>query len=476
MKILLLVPNIKSYDTMPSLSVASLKGFVNEKTDHEAKILDLVFHRKHWKTYLDEKIRNEKPDIIGISVLSFNYPEAIQIARFIKENFDLKIIFGGVHVILSPQEVIENDDVDMICTGEGENVLKELLDKSLDCKEIEGIWYKEKGKIIKNKNRKLIENLDSLPFPDFEDFDLEHYFAINHHHFPIMGSRGCPYSCTYCGNHALRKKLEGKYVRLRSVDSIIEEIQLRIKLYFDRGLRHLYFFDDTFILDKQFVSELCKKYKENGFDKKVKWTANVRANLVTDEIMKMMKDAGCFEVRMGVESGNDYILNTVYKRNMTRDQLIKAFKIITDNGLRLRLDFILGAPDETLEMMEESFDLAKKSGGDQVFFSRLYLFPGTEIKEICEKEKIVENDLDIRTKGFHAIQKTKFVSNEGLNSMRRRISWWQMQRYIYDGFRLKGACFIKDILTFLLYYKWKYDLEFNQIYRWNIQRYKLHIA
>jgi anaerobic magnesium-protoporphyrin IX monomethyl ester cyclase len=476
MKILLIVPNIKSYDTMPSLSVATLKGFINEKTEHEAKIIDLVFHKKHWKTYLGEKIRKEKPGIIGISVLSFNYPEALQITRFIKENFDLKIILGGVHVILSPQEVIENGDVDIICTGEGENVLKELLDNSLNCTEIEGIWYKHKGKIIKNKPRKLIEDLDGLPFPDFEDFDLEHYFVINHHHLPVMGSRGCPYSCTYCGNHALRKKLEGKYVRLRSVDNILEEIQLRIKQYLGRGFRYLYFFDDTFILDKQFVNELCQKYKKNGFDKQIKWTANVRANLVTDELMKMMKGAGCYEVRMGVESGNDYILNTVYKRNMTKDQLVEAFKIITNNGLRLRLDFILGAPDETLEMMEESFDLAKNSGGDQVFFSRLYLFPGTEIKEICEKEKTVESDFDVRTKGFHAVQQTKFVSNGDIKNIGRKISWWQMQRYIDEGFRLKGISFPKDVLTFLFYHKWKYGLEFNQIYRWNIQRYKLHIV
>ena len=461
---------------MPSLSVATLKGFINEKTKHEAKILDLVFHKKHWKNYLEGKIQKEKPDIIGISVLSFNYPEALEIARFIKEQFDLKIIMGGVHVILSPQEVIGKNEVDIVCIGEGEGVLKELLDNSLNCTNVAGIWYKKNKKIIKNKPRKLIEDLDSLPFPDFEDFELEHYFVINHYHLPIMGSRGCPYSCTYCGNHALRKKLDGKYVRLRSVDNIIEEIQLRIKQYLDRGFRYLYFFDDTLILDKQFVLRLCQKYKNNGFDKQIKWTANVRANLVTDELMKMMKDAGCYEARMGVESGNDYILNTVYKRNMTKEQLVDAFKIITGNGLRLRLDFILGAPDETLDMMEESFDLAKNSGGDQVFFSRLYLFPGTEIKEICEKEKIVENDFDVKTKGFHAVEKTKFVSNEKLKNMARKISWWQMQRYIVDGFRLKHLSFPKDLLIFLLYYKWKYDLEFNQLYRWNIQRYKLGIA
>ena len=328
MKTLLIVPNTKSYDVMPSVSASTLKAFIKEKTNHDAKIIDLVFHKKIWKEYITRKIKEEKPDLIGFTCLSFNYPEAIEIAKFIKENFQLKIIFGGVHIILSPEEVIEKDEVDIVCTGEGEEVLKELLDNSLDCKNIKGIWYKEKGKIIKNINRKLIENLDSLPFPDFNDFDLAKYFPMNHQHLPIMGSRGCPYDCTFCGNHALKKKLEGKYVRFRSVDSIIEEIELRMKQFYDKGMKFLYFFDDTFILHKEFVDEFCRKFKKKEFHKKIKWTANVRANLVTNDIIKKMKDAGCYEVRMGVESGNDYIRNDVYNRKMSKEHLNNAFRII----------------------------------------------------------------------------------------------------------------------------------------------------
>ena len=124
MKVLLIVPNIKSYDMMPCLSVATLKGFINKKTKHKATIIDLVYYRKDWKYYLSKKIREEKPNLIGFSVLSFNYPEALKIAKFIKKNHNIKIIFGGVHVILSPGEVIKNDEVDIVCLGEGENVLK----------------------------------------------------------------------------------------------------------------------------------------------------------------------------------------------------------------------------------------------------------------------------------------------------------------------------------------------------------------
>jgi len=475
MKILLVVPNIKSYDVMPCLSVASIKGFIKEKTRHEAKIIDLIFNKKNWKNYISKRISEEKPDLIGFSVLSFNYPEALEIAQYIKENFDIKIIFGGIHVILSPQEVIEKAEVDIVCTGEGEFVLKDLLDESLNCKNIEGVWYKENGKIIKNKNRRLIENLDELPFPDFDDFELKKYFPLNHNHLPIMGSRGCPYNCTFCSNHALKKKLDGKYVRFRTVDSVIEEIELRIKQFFNEGMKFLYFFDDTFILHKDFVDEFCKKFKKKGFHKKIKWTANVRANLVDDDVIKKMKDAGCYEVRMGVESGNDYIRNSVYNRNMSNEQLVNAFKIIKKHDLVLRLDFIIGAPYETLEMMEESFDFAKQSGGDRIFFARLYPFPGTKIKDVCEKEQTIEKNTRLGDGGMPPIDKTKFVTKKQIKRLFRNINWWQGQRYFNKGFKLKGYKFLFDLILFLIYYKHKYNLEMNQIYRWNVQRYQLGI-
>jgi radical SAM superfamily enzyme YgiQ (UPF0313 family) len=473
MRVLLIVPNMNSHDAMPSLSVAHLNGFINEKSNHVASIADLSYHKKDWKKYLLNKIKEEKPDLIGFSVLSFNYPEAIMIARFIKDYFTIKIIFGGVHVILAPEEVIENNAIDIISIGEGEQVLKELLDKSLNCENIHGIWYKQDGIVIKNKKRKLISNLDTLAFPDFKDFEIERYFIVNHNHFPIMASRGCPYNCTYCSNHVLRKNLEGKYVRFRSVDSVIKEIELRINQYSNRGLKFFYFFDDTFISNTKFILEFCKKYKEKGFHTRFKWTANVRANLVTEEIIKAMKDAGCYEVRMGVESGNDYIRNSVYKRNMSHQQLINTFRITKKYYLQLRLDFIIGAPYETLDMMEESLQLAKQSKGDRIFFARLYPFPGTEIKTICEKEQTIQQNIPFGEKGMPPVERTKFVTKKQLNKFAKKISKWQIQRYINQGLKMRGFLYIWDIFLFLLYYKHKYGLEFNQIYRWHVEKYTL---
>ena len=475
MKILLIEPNINLHALMPTMSLAYIKGFINEKTEHEAKIIDLIFHKKDWKNHLMEEIRKEKPDLIGLSVLSFNYAESLKIARCVKNNFDIKTVFGGVHVILSPKAVIQNNEVDIVCTGEGEMVLKELLDKDLNCKNVRGIWYKSDGQIIKNKNRKLIENLGNLAFPDFNDFDLEKYFVINHNHLPIMASRGCPYDCSYCSNHALKKKLEGKYVRFRSVDNIVQEIELRIKQHHKEGFKYLYFFDDTFILDKEFVLEFCKKFKEKGFDKLIKWNVNVRADLVTDEIIKSMKGAGCYEVRMGVEAGNDYIRNKVYKKNTTKEQIFDAFETIKKYGLQLRLYFIIGAPHETVDMMKESLDMAKQSLADEAFFSLLYPLPGTKIKKICEKENIIEkkNGRKCTIMIIKPITKTNFVSGTQLQKVNQKIKKWQSGKYFYEGLKNNKIFFLWGMFLFLLYFKRKYSLEQNQIFRWTVQKYKL---
>ena len=475
MKILLIEPNIEGYVLMPTMSLAILKGQINKKTDHEAKIVDLIFNKKGWKNYLFKKIKKERPDLIGLSVLSFNYLQALEISKFIKKYFKIKIMFGGVHVILSPEEVIKNKEVDMVCIGEGEETIKELLDKNLNCKGVGGLWYTENNEVIKNEPRRLIEKLDDLAFPDWDDFELEKYFLINNNHLPIMASRGCPYNCTYCSNHVLKKKLKGKYVRFRTVDDVIKEIEQRIKQYSKKGFKYLFFYDDIFILYKDFVLEFCKKFKEKGFHKLIKWNVNVRANLVTEEIIKVMKGAGCYEVRMGVEAGNDYIRNKIYKRNMKKEEIYNAIRIIKKHKLRLRLKFIIGAPYETIEMMEESFDLAKKSKADYILFPILVPLPATEIKDICVKEGLIEK------KGFKTFQdmfsnpvvRTKYATRKQVKKMASKIRKYQFKKYLLEGLRTTGPLFFLDFLIFLLYYKRKYNLELDHAYRFTINKYLL---
>ncbi len=474
MKVLFIEPpNSTSTSMLPPISLPTLKGFIKTKTDHDAKILDLLFHRKDWQQLVLEEIKKEKPDLIGFSMLSFNYQAILGIARFIKQHSTIPIIAGGVHVILSPQEVLSNQEIDIVCIGEGEYVLKELLDNSLDRSGVDGIWYKDNGEIMKNKPRQLITDLDELAFPDFDDFDIQKCLFIYNNHLSIMASRGCPYSCSYCNNHALRRILKGTYVRFRSVENVIEEIDERITQYYDKGFRYFYFFDDTFILNKDYVLKFCKQFKEKGFHKLLRWNVNIRANLVTDELMKALKDAGCYQVRMGIESGNEFIRNTIYHREMANQEIYDAVDIIKKNNLQLRLYFMVGAPPETIEMMHESLRMAQSLNADEIFFGVLYPLPGTDIRKLCEDEHVLETKNESGFSEIAAIKKTNYVSSAQIQRFLRQVQRWQMRHYIQVGLELRGPLFILDCLRFIFLYKRKYHFEMDQLFRWNVQKYTL---
>jgi anaerobic magnesium-protoporphyrin IX monomethyl ester cyclase len=474
MKVLFIEPpSTTSISMLPPITLPTLKGFIKQTTSHDAKILDLVFHGDDWQTLVLNEIKKERPDLIGFSMLSFNYHSILTIARFIKQHTTIPIIAGGVHVILSPEDVIHNNEIDIVCIGEGEYVLRELLDASLDCSSVDGIWYKQKGTIVKNEPRLLITDLDRYAIPDFDDFDMKKCLFIFNNHLPIMASRGCPYSCSYCNNHALRRTLKGTYVRFRSVGHVIEEIDQRITQYYDMGFRYFYFFDDTFILNKDYVLKFCERFKEKGFHKLLRWNVNIRANLVTHELMRTLKDAGCYQVRMGIESGNEVIRNSVYNRGMTNKEIYDAVEIIKKNNLQLRLYFMVGAPQETLEMMQESLRMAKRLHADEIFFSLLYPLPGTDILRLCENEQVLEKKIDTDSFDIGPVKKTKYVSSAEIQHFLREVTHWQMRQYIQDGLRLRGPLFVTDCFRFLLAYRKPYHFEMDQLFRWNVQRYKL---
>jgi len=475
MKILFIEPNISGNTIMPSLSIAALKSFINNRTSHDARTLDLTFNKNRWKERVAGYINESKPDIVGLSVLSFNLGQSLDIAAYIKKNAKVKIIFGGIHPTLLPEKVINHDEVDYVCVGEGEMTLKELMDNDLDFTGVKGMWAKDGKEIIKQDDRNVMDDLDALPFPDWSEFDMDKFFVVNNDHFPIMASRGCPYDCTYCSNHALKKRMKGRYVRFRHVDNVIREIQERLATYKRGTFRYLFFYDDTFILNSEYVHEFCGKYREAGLHKILKWNVNVRANLVKNDMIKEMKASGCYEVRMGVESANDFLRNDIYKRNMSKEEIEQAILIIKNNGLRLRLQFMIGAPYETREMMQESFDMAKKAKADYILFPVLMPLPCTEINKICKKEQLIEEDgfTDSIQMYTSPVMKTKYLTRSDIKGFVRKVRLYQIRKYFLEGLGIKGVFFIWDLIVFFLYYKPRYKLNIDNAWRFTIGKYNL---
>ena len=244
--------------------------------------------------YIDA-LGDHSPDIIAFSSISNYFSDIKTLAEWTRQEFESPIIYGGPHCTLVPDECMDTGLFDIICRGEGEEAIVELCDALQNGQPITGIknlWVKSDGKIYKNPIRPLIEDLDTLPSLDYELFDYETLVdATAFGRLVTMASRGCPYNCTYCCNHTFRELYPNKnrYVRFRSVDKVISEIEKGLKKY--PNLKEVRFFDDTLTLKKSWFREFVEKYKERiGLP----WTCTTRVDFLTKELLVRMKEAGLY--------------------------------------------------------------------------------------------------------------------------------------------------------------------------------------
>jgi radical SAM superfamily enzyme YgiQ (UPF0313 family) len=269
----------------------------------------------------------------------------------------------------------------MVCIGEGEGALLDLLnaiDKKKDIIKIKNLWVKKDKKIYKNPVRPLIQNLDSLPFPDrelFEDYDNEQF----------MTGRGCPYTCSYCINHKLIKLYSGQYfVRYRSIKNVFKEIKEVDK---KSRIKNIAFIDETFTTSKKRAKEFCKKYeKEIG----IPFSIQTRANTVDKEIIASLKNAGCYLILIGIENANENIRNNMLRRNMTKEQIINAFKTAKEAGIQTFSFNMIGVPGETRKTIIETIDFNKELGTERRQYSIYFPFKGTELGDFCYEKNYVK--------------------------------------------------------------------------------------
>lgn len=383
MKILFVYPNIVESPKDISTGIAILSALCKEK-GHKTALINSSFGIKDEE--IITKTKNFKPDLIAITTATNDFEYACHIANLLKK-LNKPIIVGGYHPTIAPEETISKDCFDMICIGEGELTIIELIDKLEQGKKIDKIknlWIKNKIKIIKNPIRPLLQNLNFLPFPDRELFNYEKYLEWNHGTATFLSTRGCPFNCSYCINHYLIRMYEGKgkYVRFRNIDNLLQEIKEVLKKY-GKYIKNIEFYDDTFTLDEKRIEEFCKRYpKEIGLP----FNINIRVNTVNFRLFRLLKRAGCVRVSMGIESGDPYIRNEILKRNMTDEQIISTFKAVKEAGLKTYAFNMIGIPFETKESIKKTILLNRKCKPDFVGVSIFNAFKGTKIYEICEKK------------------------------------------------------------------------------------------
>lgn len=330
-----------------------------------------------------------KPRIVGIGCYTNEYMDVLNLAKRIKlHDSSIKIIVGGVHPTLKPQDLFfPGSPFDFIVIGEGEQTLYELV-KALklgnSIQNIKGIAYfdNKNQQIVTNSPRPLLQDLDSLPFPDFRKIDMSYYTSPNPYAvrgvflsaFYILITRGCPSSCTFCVNKNLREYSGGgQYFRHRSAKNVLDELILLKKTYKIDGF---YIIDDAFTLKKELVEDICRGIIKNKLN--LLWGCSTKISAVTYDLLRIMKKAGCVQIDFGVESGSDEILLKM-KKGSTREQIKKAFKLCHDSKIRTFANILINFPEETRNNINETLTLLEEIKPEVTSFNIFIPYLGTDI-------------------------------------------------------------------------------------------------
>jgi anaerobic magnesium-protoporphyrin IX monomethyl ester cyclase len=448
-RVLLVNPPQKTRYPQPSLGLASLAA-VLESSGHNVKILDMPALKL--SELSAETILQEKPDIIGITAMTPTLNAALAVAKKVKETSNNTLVaLGGPHATVLPEETLEKAyDLDFVIRGEGEQTFADLVNhlqgNKTGLEKVSGLTYRKEECVRSNDYRSLIADLDTLPFPAFHLLPLDKYrihppFGRRKPILPIITSRGCPYRCLFCS-----KSVFGKKYRVNSPNYVISEIQSLIERF---GVREIKFYDDSFTLNRKRVLEICRLLKENKID--IQWTCETRVNLVDRDLLDVMKEAGCYMIEYGVESGVQDILNTL-KKDVTVNQVHDSFKLTHDAGIETVAYFMIGSPGESVRTIEETISFSKKLDPDFAQFSIATPFPGTELYELALESGQVPNswngyvyaDLEsVDNPSFNS----KLLSRAELGSLNKKAYMAFYLRWRYLAKRLKKMRTVDDFRT-----------------------------
>jgi anaerobic magnesium-protoporphyrin IX monomethyl ester cyclase len=335
--------------------------------------------------YISQEELLEKIDEnAALAVLQTSTPSIdldLDTAKKIKNKFPkIKIALVGSHVTILDKEIMENNEhVDFVVRREYEYTIRDLA-REIEPEKILGITFRKNGEIVRNPDRPYIENLDELPFPARHLLPMHTYFDPmfkSRMTFRLMGSRGCVYQCTFC---LWPQTMYGRRIRFRDPKKIVDEIEYFIN---NQGARGFYFEDDTFTTSPKHVEGVCNELLRRKI--KISWSCLGRVDTMTEEMLKMMKMAGCYMIRVGIESSSQEILDRV-KKGITIEQIVKSMKMMKKIGIKVHASYVLGLPGETKETLEEDVKFAIKLDNDYGQFGMAVPYPGTEMYKEAEEK------------------------------------------------------------------------------------------
>lgn len=394
MKILFVYPEIRT--DIPDFTGYYAEGpavlsAVARSAGHETELLHIT--RPISERAFAAELRRRDYDVLGFSSLSPVFGYVQRLAPVAKRAHDGPVIYGGVHPTLDPEGCLDVEGIDMVCVGEGEGALPEVLDALAQGRPVRGIrniWTKENGRVVRTPLRNLVEDLDRLPFPDFPLFDLPRLFSAREGVASMTASRGCPFQCSYCSNHKIRARYPnpGSYVRFKSVERTVEEALRQLSLC--DAFRYFDFSDDIFILDRDWLEAFAERFpRQVGRP----FVCNALVKVLDEDRARLLEQAGCTMVTIGLESGSERLRREVLKRPaMSNEMILDAGRLLRRHHIRLATYNMIGLPSETPEEAYETIRLNANLRPTKINVFIFQPYPHTVLYQKCVEWGLVGPD------------------------------------------------------------------------------------
>jgi len=386
MKVAFVFPRTRYPCGQPPLGILSLAAYLRREVPGvHLEVIDATF-APHPREMMKRRIEEGNYDIVGVSVMTSMLDEAIyvsQVAHGMRGGDGRRpiVLWGGPHPTVLPESSLAYTCVDMLALGEAEETVRELVEQDGDPTDVAGLWYKRDGEVVPNPPRMPIHDLGSLPYPARDLIDMETYANMWYsltaaspdlRGTSVIASRGCPFSCTYC--QPTLDRLFGKRLRRRPVPHVIGELRELKDVY---RLNAFMLEDDTFIAHNGWAMEFAQALRDSGLG--FQWGCNVRADLVvkSPHLLAEMARSGLVQVNMGIESGTQRILDDVYDKRITVEQVHEAAALAKKLRLHVGGYFMLGAPTETRREVMNTISYAAGLPIDEAAFNITTPLPGT---------------------------------------------------------------------------------------------------
>ncbi len=432
-----------------------------KKHGHNTKLIVLSkLLGKQNETRINEYLRKFYPDIMCFTIVATEFKFIISIADYIKRKYpNIYLVAGGPHVSLNPEEVIKHS-FDALCVGEGEFPVSELvanIGQGETRFSIFNMWIKHNSDVVKNPTRPFLQDIDSLPFPDRKMW-IEWIDPDNKDfQYPILLGRGCPHLCTYCSNHALRKIASDKYVRMRSVDNVMQEINEVISTF--PKVREIYFEVETIGVNRKWAFELCYNLEKlnSHLKKPLSFGVNLRITQNADysELFAVFKRSNFRFINIGLESGSERIRREVLKRNYSNEDVIRTVQQAKKYGIEVSFFNLIGIPGETFNDFMETVEMNRKCQPNRHMTSIFYPYPGTELYSFCKAQGLIGESF------FDEVERTKAVLNlPGFSEKEIQRCFTMFDYYIYKGHKPLYVLLIKLLISKMKsYYYFSYLLK-----------------